>query len=83
MNKEELKEILRAERFDPRIYSLEGGLANDTICLAQESGRWCVYYTERGNRFDERWFASESEACEQILFALRRLPESQSRLPRI
>jgi len=81
MKKEELRQILEHEGFDPRIYSLDGGMPNDKLCLAQESGRWCVYYTERGVRFDEHWFGSEDEACERMLADLRALPKSQSRLP--
>ena len=81
MNKNELKQILQLEGFDPRVYSLEGGLANDRLCLVHEGGRWCVYYTERGVRFDEQWFDSEDEACKRMLAALRALPKSQNRLP--
>lgn len=81
MNKNELKQILQSEGFAPRLYSLNGGMANDTLCLAQEDGRWCVYYTERGARFDEQWFDSEDEACEYALSRLRSLRKSQSRLP--
>lgn len=81
MNRSELKHILQREAFDPGIYSLDGGLANDTLCLAHEGERWCVYYTERGARFDEQWFESEDEACELMLSNLRALPKSQSRLP--
>ena len=81
MNKSELEHTLEREGFDPRVYSLNGGLPNDRLCLADEGGRWCVYYTERGVRFDEEWFASESDACVHLLHELRSLPESQTRLP--
>ena len=81
MNKNELKLVLDKERFDPRACSLDGGLHNDTLCLAAEGERWCVYYTERGIRFDEEWFNTEDEACRRLLSRLRFLPESQTRLP--
>lgn len=81
MNKDELKRILDIERFDPRVYSLDGGLPNDRLCLSKEGGRWCIYYTERGARFDEQWFNSESDACEHLLRELRSLPAVQTRLP--
>ena len=79
MNKNELKKLLDEEGFDPLAYSLDGGLPNDRLCLSTEGGRWCVYYTERGVRFDEQWFGSESEACEQLFRELRSLPPSQTR----
>ena len=82
MNKDELKRTLDAEGFNPSVYSLEGGLPNDRLCLSHEQGRWCVYYTERGERFDEQWFDSESDACQRLLSELRSLPAFQTRLPR-
>ena len=82
MNKDELKHILDNERFSPRIYDLNGGMLNDRLCLSDEGGRWCVYYTERGIRFSEEWFDSESDACECLLHRLRDLPASETRLPR-
>ncbi len=80
MNKGELKRILDGEGFNPRVYSLDGGLANDTLCLSEERGRWCYYYTERGERYDDQWFDSEGEACECLLSKLRSLPADQTRL---
>jgi hypothetical protein len=80
MNKDELKRILDSEGFSPRAYSLDGGLPNDRLCLSDEGGQWCVYYSERGERFDEQGFDSESGACEHLLRELRSLPVSQTRL---
>ena len=70
------------ERFSPLVYSLEGGQSNDTFCLEQLGQRWCVYYSERGERYDERTFESESTACVYLLEVLRELPEKQTRLQR-
>jgi len=81
MNKEELKRVLDSEGFNSRVYSLDGGLSNDTLCLSNEGGRWGVYYTERGIRFSEEWFDSESDACQCLLRRLRDLPASETRLP--
>jgi hypothetical protein len=78
MNKNELQNLLNKEGFNPRTYSLDGGLPNDKLCLSAEDGRWCVYYTEKGVRFDEQWFDSEDKACEQFLQELRSLPPSQT-----
>ena len=81
MTTSELKQILDNERFDPRVYSLDGGMANDTLCLSREGCQWIVYYTERGLRFDDKCFESESDACNHLLSLLRSLPEYQTRLP--
>jgi len=81
MNRNQLQQVLQDERFNPRVYSLSGGMANNTLCISQENGRWCYYYTERGERIDEQWFASEDEACKHLLSVLRSLPEYQVRLP--
>jgi hypothetical protein len=35
--------------------------------LERKNGRWAVYYTERGERFDEQTFETEDEACRYIL----------------
>ena len=80
MNKTKLKQLLDAEKFDPKVYSLDGGLPNDRLCFSAEAGKWCVYYSERGSRFDEKCFASEDEACDDLLQRLRELPPSQTRL---
>lgn len=80
MNKFELKKLLDAEKFNPRAYSLDGGLPSERLCLSAESGRWCVYYSERGSRSDEQCFDSENEGCEELLRRLRELPPSQTRL---
>ena len=80
MNKYELQQLLENERFDPKVYSLDDGLPNDRLCLSAEAGRWCVYYSERGSRFDEKCFASEDEASDDLLRRLRELPPPQTRL---
>ena len=80
MRKEALQHILNDEKFNPNVYSLSGGSPNDRLCLAFEAGRWCVYYSERGSHFDEEYFASEDEACDNLLRRLRELPPSQTRL---
>ena len=80
MNKANLQHILDIERFRPAIYCLDGGSPNDRLCLAEERGGWSVYYSERGERFDEDWFASEDDACQELLHRLRELPIVQSRL---
>jgi hypothetical protein len=80
VNRIELQQVLDNERFDPRAYSLSGGLANDTLCISEENGMWCYYYTERGERFGLQWFSSEEAACSHLLSVLRSLPEDETRV---
>jgi hypothetical protein len=79
MNTSDLKRVLDAEQFDPRAYSLDNGLPNDRVCLGQEAHGWYVYYSDRGLRFDEQMFSTESEACEELLRRLRELPPAQTK----
>jgi hypothetical protein len=46
-------------------------LPNDRYCLRSEGRlRWIAFYNERGQRFDERTWITESEACEHFVHAL-------------
>lgn len=79
MTRIELQTILDDEHFNRRWYSLDGGSPNDTLCIDSEGNRLVDYYSERGTRFDEAAYASETEACAELLERLRALPESQSK----
>lgn len=72
MNKNDLQRVLDAKGISPRIYDLDGGLPEDRLCLSAEAGRWCVYYTERGLRFNEKHYDSEEDACRDLLTRVRK-----------
>ncbi len=75
MNKESLRSALVMAKVDPRDYSLDGGLPNDAFCLdTWPEGRWTVYYSERGSRFEVRVFDDESAACRHLLHLLQDEP---------
>jgi len=74
MNKKMLKELLECEGFRPDAYDLEGGLLPERLTLAQEAGQWCVYYSEHGIRSGKKYFATEDEACEDLLNQIRDEP---------
>lgn len=60
----ELEKKLKDIRVPSDSYSImQGGLPNETYCLSYESGKWIVYYSERGDRSGLTAFESESEAC--------------------
>lgn len=67
MNKNELKNNLQKLNINPGFYSLEGELLPDRIVLFNSYSKWHVFYfDERGNRNNEKFFDSESEACNFI-----------------
>ena len=76
----ELKRILNAEGFRPDMYSLAGGLPNEAHCIEDRGSEWAVYYSERGERSEERLFLSETEACEFFLERIRGDPTAKPRL---
>lgn len=67
MNREELRAALEANDVRPSSYSLDSAVADDAYCMEQSRGGWSVYFFERGNRNDERWFATEAEVCQHFL----------------
>ena len=67
MNKQELEEVLLLNKVPKDLYSLSGGLPNESYCLEKKKSRWHVYYSERGIKTTDKHFNSESEACQFIL----------------
>lgn len=66
MNIQELGSRLVEEGCNPSNYAIGSrGGASDAFCLTQVEGKWCVYYTERGQDDDPIFESqSEEEACE-------------------
>jgi hypothetical protein len=78
VNRKQLDAALLAAGVNPRNFSLTGGLPNDAVCLdTLPLGRWVVYYSERGSRFDVVEFDTESAACAYLLGLLVREPSVQ------
>lgn len=78
MNRRELKKILDQEGFNPKRYSLHGGLPDERYCLDRlGDGRWSVYGSERGEKVAERVFDTEDAASEYLLYLLRRDPSAK------
>jgi hypothetical protein len=81
MNTSELPALLRSMGVPADAYSI-GSDSNETYCLIPELGRWHVYYSERGNRNEERVFADEAAACQELLNRLLRDDMVRSRVQR-
>lgn len=73
MNKKELAEILRKENVPENTYSLDGGLPNDSMCLEKNAAGWEVYYSERGQKYHEKYFFTEEEACEYLYHRIKEI----------
>ena len=54
-------------------YSLKGGFPNESYCIAQNNGKWEVYYSERGNKTSLKTFDSEDSACQNFLSTVKRV----------
>lgn len=63
MNIRELKEVFEREKVPKDLYSLDGGLPNESYCIAQVSGHWEIYYSERGIKSGCKLFDTEHDAC--------------------
>lgn len=67
MNKETLQSLLVKNKITPFAYSLGGGLPNEKYVLDQGVDKWSVYYSERGQKNNEKVFKTEDEACQYML----------------
>lgn len=62
-----LKARLNSEGISSRSYAIYEN-RDLAYCLTKTSpGTWAVFYSERGHRWDARFFASESAACDELL----------------
>jgi len=67
MNKQNLKEKLDELNINPNFYSLYGELLPDRTVLHDNYNDWEVFYfSERGERQDEKTFFNENDACQFI-----------------
>ena len=67
MNKKELEKELEILKVSKNYCSLDGTELPDRIIITKLLDKWLVYYfSERGERFSEEYFNSESEACQYI-----------------
>lgn len=64
----ELKKVLSERGVQARFYSIEGRAADEEQYRLEKSGNlWSVYYYERGDQNDLRYFDKEDEAADFFL----------------
>jgi hypothetical protein len=78
MNKSELLSVLRQEKFEENSYSFSGDNPDETLCLREEQGQWCVFYAERGLQTGKEYFTSEAVACDHFLNEMKSDPTTRS-----
>ena len=75
MNREEVQRTLKDKGISEDMYSLNGGLPNESYCLEKGKDVWEVYYSERGVKTSLRLFDTEDEACQHLLKRVVRMSE--------
>lgn len=73
MNIIELKKIFEDENVPRELYSLKGGLPNESYCIEQVNGQWEVYYSERGSKSSLKFFDTEEKACLYLYKSVKRM----------
>lgn len=72
MRLNELKKKLLELNIPSDVYSLNGGLPNESFCVNEDNGKWETYYSERGNKSGRKIFDTEEEACDYFLTWIKR-----------
>lgn len=68
MNLESLRVHLNNLGISKSLYSLDGGVPNEKLCLeVSENGTWHIYYSERGGKTTMSYLPEESAACQEFL----------------
>lgn len=70
VTREDVFEHVLAHGFPERIVAVGDAArwANDSLCIVPlEDGRWSVYYTERGKRYDQITLESYAAAQRQVI----------------
>ena len=62
VNAADAVEIAGLAGVDPRVYSVEGE-RHEALCLVASGQTWHVFLSERGNRYEERVFDAQDDAC--------------------
>jgi hypothetical protein len=90
MNREQLRAVLRRENIRDDSYVFEGDRYSEDLRTHPRSytgiyvlkivdGEWAVLEFERGKVIDERRFANEDQACDELLTLLLKDPSRSSR----
>jgi hypothetical protein len=83
MNRNELRRKLKKDKIIEDMYSLDGGLPNEKLCLNEKEECWEVYYSERGRKTGLKTFSSEESACIYFYETISKLYRDLKKLKKI
>jgi len=81
MNSNELKSVLEKEKINSQAYSIfgvKGPPEDEQYVLDKEGQKWVIYYSQKGERINQKSFEVEDEACRYFLNLL--LKDNSTRL---
>lgn len=80
MNRNDLLAKFETAGISPAAYSIDGVSRNETYVLSRgEKDCWIVYYSERGLMTALAQFATESDACAELLSRVLDDPSTRAR----
>lgn len=72
MDKNLLINVLSSMDVPEDSYSIDD-ISHESLCLIYEGLLWKIFYSERGQRTDERCYADEDSACKAFLARLKHM----------
>lgn len=66
MNRKELDAKIRDAGFPLVSFTLFEEPRDETLCMQEGRAEWVVFYSERGLRSNEKYFATEDAACDHF-----------------
>ncbi|XTZ39047.1 hypothetical protein ACQYRI_03080 [Salmonella enterica] len=66
MDKHQLIGILKKNRYSADSYSIDE-VKNESLCMLEEHGCWVIFYSEKGQRSDPKYYDNETDACSEFL----------------
>lgn len=63
-NREEPDAKIRDAGFPLEAFTLFEESREETLCMQEAGAGWVVFYSERGRRSNEKYFAIEEKACD-------------------
>ena len=81
MTRDEFMAWAEVAGIDRWAYALSSTAVSDIYVLERSAGGWAVFYSERGNRNDERWYPAEAQALQDLKYRLERDGTARRRRP--
>jgi hypothetical protein len=79
LDRDRLQKLFDGRDVDPRCYDFEGSNLGEQYVLELEPGGWSVYYAERGQKNDQRFFDTEDAACNDLMSRVLNDPTTRRR----